>query len=226
MEKTIIDTEFIYSIMNELAEIDNKIFSNEAQFKLDFIIRLLEKLPLCEIVTEYRYTNNGRKHIDFVVFLNVAEPVCFPFEIKYKTLDKEVEYRVGEYIYKTYNQGSYDTGCYDFIKDIRKLETLVDTLEYKGKVYKVQKGYAVFLTNGKAYYKGIEKDEYYWQNFSLAQKNLSGKIKWRDMGNGKNYSTIGDPIELKGSYSLKWKNYNVPIVGGDLPRFKYLVVDV
>ena len=185
------------------------IFSNEAQFQFDLAWELRERNYGEKILLEHlipKDSNGKKRYIDIVI---KNGDYCIPIELKYKTTDKEIEYLLdnGE-IVKTYNQGACDLGCYDFLKDLSRIEDIVSDKEYifiQGKDMKVEKGYVVIITNEKTYYEGPkngkfdedkklyyynqngEKYYYYWQNFIPKEGKTVGEreqLNWIDPESG------------------------------------------
>lgn len=191
---------------------NGRMFTNEKQFQFELAILLKEKLNSnVEVVLEKLVSNlddnNKKCYVDIVVF---CKDECVPIELKYKTTSKKIEYvHSSGYSITTANQGACDIGCYDFLKDVKRIERIVngtEIIEYKGKAYSAQKGFSIMLTNEKNYYCPIEKLKgakldgngyyyhlykgekkyYYWQNFSLTNGKNSRKVyKWLSARTGK-----------------------------------------
>ena len=225
-------------IINDLAIKQNKIFSKEVQFQFDLAWELKKTFPKYDVVLEYLYKKN-KWYIDIVVFSD-DEKKCVPIELKYKTTAREIEYKIGNQFYWTYNQGACDEGSYDYIKDIYRIESINEPLKYKGEDYTVESGFAIILTNDWHYYKELpskkENDKYqcyYWQNFQLAQEKIRGELFWVDpktkdgkIENPGKHTTKDreQSINIKGPYYLKnnWKDYRLEVK----PEFKYLITEI
>lgn len=240
-----IDGNKISRIINSFAA-GKKIFSREVQLQFDLAWEIRKDYPKYDVVLEYLWEKE-KWYIDIVVFSD-QERKCVPIELKYKTTDREIEYKVNENeTYMTYNQGAPDVGSYDYIKDIYRLENLGKSLKYKGKEYEVERGYAIILTNDWHYYEDLpskgEREKYnyfYWEKFSLAQEKISGDINWINPINGELDSSgehtskdRRNGIQLTNEYHIKckWKAYDI----GDYsykpkmkkkPDFKYLITEV
>ncbi len=221
-----------------------KIFSKEVQFQFDLAWEIRRKYPDYDVVLEYLWEEE-KWYIDIVIFSD-AEEKCVPIELKYKTTDREIKYTIGNETSITYNQGAPDNGSYDYIKDIYRIEKLGKTLNYKGKKYSVDCGYAIILTNDWHYYEKLpSKGEnskykyYYWEKFSLAQDQISGYIYWIDPSNGEEDNsgehTTEDRrygIQLTNEYYLRdnWEDYSIKYDSYEPksklrkePTFRYLI---
>lgn len=185
------------------------IFSSEAQFQFDLAWELREQKYGETVLLEHLIQNDSKgkkRYIDIVI---KNGDYCIPIELKYKTADKKIEYLLdnGEII-KTYNQGACDIGCYDFLKDLSRVEDIVLDKEHifiKGKSMKVEKGYVIIITNEKTYFEGPKnrkfdehkklyyydqngkKNYYYWQNFIPEEGKTVGEreqLNWIDPESG------------------------------------------
>lgn len=193
---------------------NGKIFSNEAQFQFELAFAIKNKFENSEIYLEHLVlvsddTENNtqilKMYIDIIVKIDND---YYPIELKYKTANERIEYQRsnGGKVY-TFNQGAPDTGSYDFIKDINRLEQLVygfnnEELRVvsKGKETKIfnprldytsliidenslQKGFAIMITNNEKYFDKTSYKTSYWENFSLSgddnnSKELKGNLYW------------------------------------------------
>ncbi len=243
-----IDSDKLKEIINGFAEKDKKVFSKEVQFQFDLAWEIKRLYSEYECVLEYLYLPE-KYYIDMVVFSD-KEKKCIPIELKYKTTDKEIEYKVEKYSYWTYNQGACDNGSYDYLKDIQRIESLGKYLIYKGINYEIEKGYAIILTNDWHYYselppktnniKGYKR--YYWEKFSLAQEEVKGDLCWikpesleEEIDEGGLHTSADRryKIHLENSYMLKdnWNPYKVPYKTylpkmKKEPKFKYLISEI
>lgn len=238
-----IDKTKLAEIINGFAR-DNKIFSKEAQFQFDLAWEIRNQFPNYEVVLEYLFKEK-KWYIDIVAF-SAQEKKCVPIELKYKTTDKNIVYKIGDESYYTFNQGACDNGSYDYIKDISRIENLGNSLEYKGQKYDIEGGYAIILTNDWHYYESLPEKrknekykQFYWKNFSLAQDSISGDICWIDpyspndeIEDPGKHTTIdrSEKIHLSQSYRLKenWANYEIKEYEYEpsmkkAPDFKHLI---
>lgn len=245
MEENTLSVELLEDIIKKFATA-GKIFSKEAQFQFDLAWEIQQRNNEYDIVLEYLCeTEDGKQYIDIVVFSKGEKNKCWPIELKYKTRDKKITYKVGKTTSITYNQGAPDNGSYDYIKDISRIENIEKNLNYNGEEYCVECGYAIIMTNDWHYYEELpkkgENDKFkfwYWKNFSLAQNELKGDIKWIDPLSGEEqdkgtHTTKDreDSINLKNTYSLNWEEYDIKIYTYEpnlrkKPDLKYLITEI
>lgn len=136
-------------------------------------------------------------------------------ELKYRTRRLE-HWHEGE-LFALRDQSAQDTGRYDFLKDVQRLEQLSAS-----KLPDVQAGYAIILTN----------DPLYWETPPPSGKPTNDAEfrihEGRTIKETMDWSAIKereDPICLKSSYPLRWREYSDP---GDRAyrRFRYLAIQV
>lgn len=229
--------ELTKSVMEEILEEINKdgvVFSKEIQFQFAFAEKLKEKYKesKVEIILEnLSYITNGKNkekiYSDIVVKLN---DYYYPIELKFKTADKTVVYHNGEKAFYTFNQGAVESGCYDFIKDIKRIETLFETdsknIKYTslGNSPQFKRGFVILLTNYDKYY-SLGKEETYWKNYSLYEDRIikrEEKLEWYDTKEWQSKSKYEDfdkwltanlgskraneEIQLSNEYRIEWSN--------------------
>ena len=110
------------AILKSLSE-TRPVFHSEAdfQFALAWKVKLL--LPTAEIRLEYPPSNDPAKAVDIVVR---NDNRTYPIELKHKT--KRLSTTVNEEAFNLKGHGAQDLGCYDFVKDIHKVESLASNL--------------------------------------------------------------------------------------------------
>ena len=215
--------EKLNSIIMGFALKEKRIFSNESQFQFALAWTLAKEFGEENVVLELLYEiGKVKRYIDIVVF---EKDQCFPIELKYKTAYKETTYRFGECEYTIAGQGATDTGCYGFWSDISRIEDMIyeaqPHISYKGKDYKVERGFAIILTNEKSYYNGPRKGgkPYYWESFSLKEGSFieEKRLFWKKPDNKTEDPWIEDldraksmpAIVLKGQYKIQWEKYEL-----------------
>lgn len=179
---------------------ENRIYCSEAEFQFALAWKIKELYPSVEIKLEYTpFKYNRNIHLDIVVIENFK---MIPIELKYKT--KKICIQCDDEEIQLKNHGAQDTGRYDFIKDIERLEKLKAS-----ELYPIEKSYAVMLTNCPLYYKSTGKisvDE----AFKIHQgKVVHGKLSWGDQASAGTKKSREAVLDIRGQYAMDWKLINV-----------------
>lgn len=180
-----------------------KVFTSEADFQLSmgWVIKELYKESV-DVRMEYCPDFNSEMHIDIMVFMNGKQ---IPIELKYKTVKCElaVDGEVGDGIYRLKNHGAKNQVCYDYLKDIHRIEEVKESIPDK-----FEKGYTVFLTNYLSYRKPAGKNCGY-SAFSLEQgKNKTGIMEWGEKMSDGTTKGRTKAIQLNGNYPIQWNLYS------------------
>lgn len=196
--------------------LEKRIFNSEADFQFAFSWKIKELVPEVDVILEYtpwKYDKSIR--IDIVLFVN---GVMIPIELKYKTKNFQGVLANEEIFLK--NQGAQDIGRYDFLADIQRLESIIDS-----KTYNIIKGYAILLTNDKMYWNKPTSnmrvpvdDEFRIHNGIV----LNGVRSWKEEASVGTKKNREHPINIRGTYDICWESY-VPIAEC---QFKFLIVEV
>jgi len=123
-----------------------------------------------------------------------------PVELKYKTKSVTVPlHRFGGI--ETYNcvlknQGAQDLGCYDFWKDVRRIEYV------RNRFHNVAAGLAVFVSNDPFYWNNSIRESSAYRNFNISDGIHSKQKKWsKEVSISK-----GRPdFSVECDYSIQWK---------------------
>lgn len=188
----------IKEIIEELKR-KRKIFTSEADLQLEIaqIIKNKYKNQKVKVRLEYCPDVDPQMHIDILVIFNKK---WIPIELKYKT--KKIEYDEDGCHYNLKEQSAQDCGCYDYIKDISRIEKIREEKKSKFKA-----GYTIFITNDELYKKGPRSNNVSYAQFSLKdgrENGLSGKLNWNKDINGERTN----PIELKSKYNIEWNDFS------------------
>ena len=204
-----------------------QIFCSEADFQLEMAWVIKEMYHDAEVRLEYVPTFDDKMHIDIIVFISNE---WIPIELKYKTKNSKKEKmtdQITQEVFNLKNQGAKDIGCYLYLKDIMRIESIK---EQKIEIIKGQEknnfkeGYAVFLTNDKTYLESPQNNDCVYKDFSLEDGAIKeGWLKWKKYPKKKGFEK---PITLKGSYTMEWKEFsNVNEERSD-GTFYYLVTKI
>lgn len=194
----------IITILEELKK--RRIFTSEADLQLELAWIIKQKHPDSIVRLEYCPEFNSNMHIDILVILNNK---WIPIELKYKTGEIHYTDKNGcKYNLKLHS--AHDYGCYDYIKDISRIESIRDN-----KPDKFEKGYTIFITNDDIYINGPRKNSSYTP-FSLQQNrkiNSNEKLNW--LGNKAVDEKHKAPIILKDTYYINWQEYPFSVFSDD-----------
>ena len=200
-----------------------QIFCSEADFQLEMAWVIKEMYHDAEVRLEYVPTFNDKMHIDILVFISNK---WIPIELKYKTKNSKkgaLEDKKTQEVFNLKNQGAKDIGCYLYLKDIMRIESIKQEVKNN-----FEEGYAVFLTNDKTYLESPQNNDCVYKEFSL-QHGITkhGELKWAEhAGDWTKKGGIEDPIILKGIYKMEWKEFsNVNEERSD-GTFYYLVTKI
>lgn len=224
------DKESIKYVICELAK-DRQLFWKEADFQFAFAWKLKELYNDAEIRLErtFKITDGKNEVINIDIWVRIDDTV-FPIELKYKTKCLEVKNPVktvkdndGEEV-TLKNQGAQDLSRYAFIKDIHRLETVLDSNKLKFGC-----GYAIFLTNDPTFWR--ERHKNYHKNgqvypadyeFSLHKEITQGVHQWL---NPRDWMKALGKINLRSSYGVSWEDYPRNSKYGKT-LLRYLVIQV
>lgn len=195
----------IHGIMRGLAK-KRPIFHSEADFQFALAWQIRETILDSEVRLEWKPFADENLHID--IWLR-SHGVAI--ELKYPTETVSIEHEVEQFELK--ESGLHAKGFYDCVKDIARLEQTV------AKRSDVQLGIFVLLTNRPRFWKkSSRKAKPKDAAFRLHEgRKLAGELTYAN--------NELEPINLKGTYNLKWCDYH-DLDDGRNSRFRYLAVEV
>lgn len=205
----------ISKILAVLAE-KRAIFHSEADFQHALAWEIHKKLPKASVRLELPVpAENKTYHID-VWIKNPGEFLAV--ELKYKT--RRLSVKIGDEQFSLKNQSAQDTGRYDFIYDIQRLEHVAQERENFT-------GYAILLTNDSSYWKEPASKNTVDADFRINEGKaaLAGSLNWTanaSDGTKKNREQI---LALGNSYPIKWEYFSQPSPES-YGLFRYLAIKV
>ena len=222
----------VIDVIKKALAVREEPFFSEAELQLYIARKLEDYKKIRQVYLEYAVpidTELRTKHcwpwtgttayIDIVV---ENEDKFLPIEIKYKTASLETKHSVfGEkQAMHLRQQSAQGNGCYDFWKDVRRLELLRN--RYKNKIVQ---GITLFVTNDHLYWYGAKPDNarIQYAQFSLRDRLVAGP-KTLDWNNGKNHGGRIHPIKLANSYAINWIDW---LKGDEMiedSQFRYLIL--
>lgn len=120
-------------------------------------------------------------------------------------------------MYVLKEQGAKDQGCYNYLKDIMRIE------EFRDKTSKFIEGYTIKITSEMSYLKLPTKVNCTYAEFSIENGSIkTGCMNW-DANTGKGTMRgMEAPIVLTGMYPINWKEYS-KVDNTNSGTFMYLV---
>jgi len=204
----------IPAVMAALAS-DRPIYHSEADFQHAFAWELHRRLSEAKVRLEYRIeTEKGTIHLDLLV---VREEERLAIEFKYKT--RSLATVSGGEKYKLASQSAQDLGRYDFLKDIGRLERIVESEPRTS-------GCAILLTNDQTYWAPSGQRQTVDSAFRLDEgRELEGDLRWGDKASPGTTRGRELPLQLRAKYRLNWREFSNSV---DVPgsRFRYLALGV
>ena len=251
---------FLDKIIKQLGGMPH-VFNNEAEFKFELALKIKEYFDCkvrFEALTRRNYrviiNNNGiqqtrlkNDYTDIVLEDNEDKNLKIPIELKYKTdLYKDKSNNI--YLKK---HGAYDLGAYDFIRDIDRLQLIVNkqpNIQVKKQAGEQDYdsilncccgscGYAIILTNDHHYWTEPKNKNTINRKFLIyGDKAGFGKIsqgmhEWFDTNGvpGLSKAILNDKsrqqsLFMRTDYDYQWQQYlNVNKDNGD---FRFMIVEV
>ncbi len=191
----ILDIDMVLSKLKER----RPVFVSEADFQLELAWTIKELYPSFKVRLEYCPEFDTQMHIDIFV---ITDKGCIPIELKYRT--KQCSVKIEDEVFCLKNQSAKDLGCYHYLKDLMRIETIRD------KRNDFAEGYAIMLTNDSSYFRAPKKTNCNYYEFSIheeAEKN--GRMKWGEKtGEGTKKGGAENDIILEDEYVCLWKDYS------------------
>ncbi|WP_424947002.1 hypothetical protein [Candidatus Spongiihabitans sp.] len=187
------------------------VFHSEADFQHHLAWWIHKKLDNAELRLEYPFSQCESKHREYCdIFLR--SPYKIGIELKYKTKSPKEPLIINEDPFELRNQGAQDTGRYDFLKDVSRLEHWCEQNS-------IDSGYAIMLTNDHLYWNKPVRPNTNDENFRIHDRTISGELAWREGTAASTMQNHPSPICLKNKYDIKWE---------DAPcyDFKYLLLEI
>ncbi|KGP91246.1 hypothetical protein N780_08530 [Pontibacillus chungwhensis BH030062] len=203
----------IERIIKELSQ-KRPLFHNEADFQHALAWEIKESYPDAKIRLEMKVHGVGTKV--YLDILAVIDGYKYAIELKYKT--KQFDHMLEEEEFSLITQGAQDTGRYDVLKDLVRLEKMVS----EGVA---DEGFLIFLTNDSSYYSINENVDAIDRKFRIHEgKEIHGTLSWGEQTGKGTMKGREEALSLKGNYTMNWHSYSqFPNRGGD---FQYMIQKV
>jgi len=204
----------IPGILGALAII-RPVFQSEADFQHALAWEIHRSMPDAQVRLEVPVASvDAQMHIDiWVQHGNMLHAI----ELKYKT--RALSVQIGNEIFSLKDQSAQDTGRYDFVKDMQRLEQVLVLKDNSV-------GYAVLLTNDSAYWINPGEKQTVDADFRLFQgRSLPGRLEWGAAASAGTKRNRESPLVLTGTHPLHWMDYSRPTMKS-FGTFRYLFVRI
>jgi hypothetical protein len=190
------------------------IFHSEADFQHASAWLIHENYPSCRMRLEVNpYTEGQKEYIDILCYINNL-PIAI--ELKYKTRKLDITY--GDEVFHLCYHSADDTGRYDFIKDIGRLERFVSA-------YPQSCGFAILLTNGASYWLPAKRQSpTNFDQFRIHENStLRGHLQWGVLTAESTRKSHDQELVLVNEYPLHWNDYS-KVTDTSAGEFRYLLL--
>ncbi|MFN4878834.1 MAG: hypothetical protein ACK5H3_02195 [Flavobacteriia bacterium] len=210
----------ITQVINEALKSREEFFTREQEIQIYLADYLNRKKWFDNVYLEYHIPSNSIEkypwkdsnniYIDIVI---CSEGKYYPIEIKYKTISQTIPIKIFGSSRSVIlgHHGAQNIGCYDFWKDIKRLELFEQTFE------KVEKGIMIFITNDESYLQPPRNNEVGYAQFSIDENRVVKCGQKLDWNGALSISVNRPPIQLSNGYSLNWREMQ-------LKQHKYLLI--
>lgn len=205
----------IHRVMKSLSE-RRPIFHSEADFQFALAWQIKEANADSEIRLEFKPFPCEYSRMELDIWIPSEGTVI---ELKYPRTFLEVLFNGEQFVLK---EGADDTDRRDFVKDIARIEQVID------KRSDADRGFAVLLTNLRRLWKPPTGS---WRTHQDAMfrihecHQLAGELDWKPGTPDGTKGADKDPIKLNGRYTMCWQDYS-DLDTRKNSRFRYLAVEV
>jgi hypothetical protein len=202
-------------IIQQLAT-ERPIFHSEADFQHALAWLIHEMHPACRIHLEVNpYAEDQPAYLDIICYDN---ELTIAIELKYKKRKLDLIHNSEDFHLR--EQSAQDTGRYDFIKDICRLERFVLT-------HPQSLGFVVLLTNDAGYWqpakhqRATASDQFRLHDNAI----LKGSLQWAEHASIGTRRKREQPLRLSNEYHLHWHDY-ANVAETNAGQFRYLLLPV
>lgn len=190
------------------------VFHSEADFQHSLAWSVRERHPGIDVRLEYPTPWDERRGaID--IRLRAADGAA-AIELKYWT--RAAELTAGGERFDLKDQGKQPPGRYDFWKDVARTERLVGDEHADG-------GYVIALTNERGYWNKGRAGTIDAAFRMHDGREVRGTLAWSGSPSPGTTDGRESPLDLRGEYVVRWRNYSRPAPGNG-GEFRYLLLDV
>jgi hypothetical protein len=187
-------------------------FLNEEDIQLYLANYFIQSNEFENVFVEYRISDELLKNYPWKnkeIYIDIVlkfDGNFFPIEIKYKTTNQIIQISVvgtTEHYFTLKHHGAKDIGCYDFWKDVKRIEILEESFEH------CQLGIVLFVSNDPTYQIEPKNSSVSYYQFSIhnGRKLMAGEtLKWN---NDPVVVKVRHPITMKREYKIIWSKMSL-----------------
>lgn len=141
----------IFKVLEMLWKKERKVFHGEIDFQFELMNAIKEYYNTCIVRAGHPFKINGRRKYVDILITDENNKKGIIVELKYKTENKKNnKIKINSETYILGNQGAKDDSSYYILKDIEKIEKIIDNKNNDYGIH-IIKGYVIFITNDKTY---------------------------------------------------------------------------
>lgn len=205
-----LNSEKIVNTLTSLAS-ERPLFHSEADFQHALAWQVRVASPDARIRLETRPVPGMR--LDALVLIGDRR---IGIELKY--FARRLRTTVGSESFELPDQGAQDVRRYDFVKDLTRLERLIDKRA-------VDEGFAIALTNDAGYWNQQRNPGVADEAFRISEgRTLTGRLAWAGHASAGTMRGRESPLVLAGSYTMRWREFS--LVNAPNGKFRYLLIRI
>ena len=190
------------------------VFHSEADFQFALAWEIRSMVPHAELRLEYPPPHDPATAVDILVRVNKD---VYPIELKYKT--KSFSAKINGEVFHLKKHSAKDVGCYDFWKDVRRVEKLAAVLD------EFSEGFVIMLTNDPTYWRPPANSDAGYADFSIHTGAVkTGEMTWAEHLSAGTTRGREQALVLENTYEIFWHNYSDLQAPNGL--FKYVLLTV
>ena len=187
------------------------VFHSEADFQHELAWEIRVQFPEIGVRLE-RPLDEFFGATDLVLFEGRAA-----FGVELKFCSRATRLDCLEEVFRLKQHGAHPLRRYDICKDVQRMESFNARHQHGSAV--------IVLTNDSAYWKGNGRANVCDDAFRISEsRTLQGHLDWGANASAGTRRKRESPIDLVGSYNLKWKPYSE--VDGKRGQFQYLLISI
>lgn len=199
IEQSLLNRSSYFTREQEIQIYLSRVFENSGVFDQVF---LEYHLP-AGIINNYPWNDANNIYVDIVLLQNGR---YYPIEIKFKTKSQPIGlnvFGVNQQIYLGHH-GAQNIGCYDFWKDIKRLEL------YESISDNIEQGIMLFVSNDESYRTPPLNLNTGYGQFSIHENKMVANNEILNWNRPLTISHNRPPIQLNREYLISWTSMQIP----------------